>query len=60
MARDQAYQKAEEKIEEARRSGAKKLHPSNWRENTPKLTGLPERWAYFPVASPESKIQHRP
>ncbi len=44
MARDEAYRKAEQKIEEARRSGAKKLDFSiPWSDKeTPKLTELPE------------------
>ncbi len=44
MAKDKAYRRAEQKIEEARRSGAKKLDLSvEWGdEKTPKLTELPE------------------
>jgi Leucine-rich repeat (LRR) protein len=45
MARDEAYRKAEKKIEEARRSGAKELDLSNpqWRDPKPlQLTELPE------------------
>lgn len=40
MARDEAYRKAEEKIEDARRSGVEALDLSGWGE--PKLTELPE------------------
>ncbi len=45
MARDQAYREAEKKIEEARRSGAKKLDLSahQWETLIPQqLTELPE------------------
>src|SRR5438045_3508355 len=43
MSRDEAYRKAEQKIEEARRSGAKELDLSGgWQEKLPKLTELPE------------------
>lgn len=43
MARDEAYRKAEEKIEEARRSGAKKLNLNGiWDEASSKLTEVPE------------------
>jgi len=47
MAPDEAYREAEQKIEEARRSGAKKLDLSvPWGdEKTPKLTELPESLA---------------
>src|SRR5215216_287263 len=41
MARNQAYRRAEEKIEEARRSGATKLYLRGW-EDLEKLTELPE------------------
>jgi Leucine-rich repeat (LRR) protein len=44
MAKDEAYRKAEQRVEEARRSGAKELDLSNkpWIELAPKLTELPE------------------
>jgi Leucine-rich repeat (LRR) protein len=43
MARDEAYRKAEEKIEEARRSGAKELNLNGkWDEASSKLTEVPE------------------
>ena len=43
MARDDAYRKAEQKIEEARQGGAKKLDLSaGWEEKSLKLTELPE------------------
>jgi internalin A len=43
MARDEAYQQAEEKIEQARRSGARKLDLSGgWEAESPKLTMVPE------------------
>jgi hypothetical protein len=45
MARNLAYQEAEKKIEEARRSGAKELDLSvvwNWADKVSKLTELPE------------------
>src|ERR1043165_9275267 len=43
MARDEAYRLAEQKIEEARRTGAKELDLSGeYVEKKPKLTELPE------------------
>ena len=45
MARNKAYQEAEKKIEEARRSGATELDlrvERYWNEDTPKLTELPK------------------
>src|SRR6185295_1725369 len=43
MARDEAYREAEDKIEQARLSGAKELNLSGrWRSDSPKLTELPD------------------
>src|SRR5450759_161124 len=43
MTQDKAYRKAEQKVEEARRSGAKILDLSvQWNKDSEKLTELPE------------------
>jgi C-terminal of Roc, COR, domain/Ras of Complex, Roc, domain of DAPkinase/Leucine rich repeat len=42
MARNKAYRRAEEKIEEARRSGTKELNLRGWEKDSEQLTELPE------------------